>query len=689
MSGQTDRRTGAWPKRRSRMLRITHPAIRLSLCLMLAACRPSDRRLLMLDLALSDPALLEGTARPWADAGYHVLYRRYYPHLTRGDLNAYRTLLLLGGREPERASDRLTAGDLGVLAEWVGRGGVVVFGYAGDGEGFFDRWVMNRWLAWQGTGIVVGDYLVRDTTTAPAGAFEPQPPVAPVRSSPLRGIGTQTFPGGRNHVLVTADEDQVLARVGPAAYVRPSPRVVEPRPSAAVLAASRVGRGLVVVGSRHLLASFGPDLRPGAWPPGATRDGARRFLVALARWSRRPAEWSGIPPARGSAPLSLLASPLPVRPRAPPLQPPDGADTVALPLPGPPAPGESPLRLPPWAARDGMRVLWGRLVAAERFESADARARELDAVVGFVEAAGLNAFASAASLVVLRDSARAEPWEREYATAAWRQLAARLQTTNARWAPVIPLDLARIPSDSLARGLRGDTLAAPCALDHRLWDDKIAPAARAVARLAAERADLIAAAVLDLEPARGAYTMGHDYCDATYRVALRALGRDSGWIARFSDLPIGARYDALLEAGALGEYYDALERLVAERAARVRSEARRIAPELRFAFRSDAAPADWFSLGLLAGFAGRGPPVLLWTRESRGGAMSAAYQQRGIPVLHAVGLAPAAVAPADWPRLRTAAFERNRGFWIAGDDGAAVAYGDSLARLIRRLRPDR
>ena len=685
MSGQADRRIGGWRTRRSRMLRIIYPTIRLSVCLLLAACRPGDHRVLMLDLALSDPALLEGTAHPWADAGYQVLYRRFYPHLTREDLDAYRTLLFLGGREPERSSDRLTAGDLAVLTEWVARGGVVVFGYAGDGEGFFDRWVMNRWLEWQGTGIVIGDYLVRDTTTAPGGAFEPQPAVAPVRPSPLRDIGTQAFPGGRNHVLLTADEHQDLARVGPAAYIRLPARAVEPRPDAVVLAASRVGRGLVVVGSRHLLASFGPDLRPGAWPPGASRDGARRFLVALARWSRRPAEWSAIPPARGSTPLSLLASPLPVRARAPRLQPPEGAPTVALPLAGVPADEDGASRLPPWAGRDGMRVLWGQLSAAERFDPADARARELETLVAFVETAGLNAFASNARLAVLRDSAGAAPWEREYAAAAWRQLATRLQTTNTRWAPVLHLDLPRIASDSLARGLRGDTLAAPCALDHGLWDQTIAPATRAIARLAADRADLIAAAVIDLEPARGAYTMGHDYCDATYRLALRALGRDSTWMRRFTDLPINARYDALLEAGALGDYYAALERLVTERAARIRGEARRIAPELRFAFRSDAAPADWFSLGLLAGFAGRGPPVLLWTRESRGGAMSAAYQRHGIPVLHAVGIAPGRVAPADWPRLRAAAFERNRGFWIAGDDGAPVAYRDSLARLIRRL----
>src|SRR5436309_1282636 len=95
-------------------------------------CQPQARRLLLLDLALSDPVALNGTARPWKDAGYTVRYRRFYPHLTRADLGQYRTLVFLLGREPEAPSDALTAGDVALLAEWVRGGGVVVLGYDGD-----------------------------------------------------------------------------------------------------------------------------------------------------------------------------------------------------------------------------------------------------------------------------------------------------------------------------------------------------------------------------------------------------------------------------------------------------------------------------------------------------------------------------------------------------------------------------
>src|SRR2546426_2047040 len=140
------------------------PPLRLTALLLLAACHPQARRLLLIDLALSDPVVLAGTAQPWRDAGYAVEYRRFYPHLTWADLGRYRTLVVLCGREPEAPSDALTVGDVALLNEWVGRGGVVVLGYDADGEGYLDRWTANRWLESWGAGISIGDRVLEDTT---------------------------------------------------------------------------------------------------------------------------------------------------------------------------------------------------------------------------------------------------------------------------------------------------------------------------------------------------------------------------------------------------------------------------------------------------------------------------------------------------------------------------------------------
>ncbi|HTI05849.1 MAG TPA: hypothetical protein VL549_11050, partial [Gemmatimonadales bacterium] len=84
------------------------PSLLVALLGFLAACQNPARQLLLVDLTASDPLVVEATAAPWHTAGYHVDFRRYYPHLTRGDLARYRTIVLLGGREPEGLSDALT-----------------------------------------------------------------------------------------------------------------------------------------------------------------------------------------------------------------------------------------------------------------------------------------------------------------------------------------------------------------------------------------------------------------------------------------------------------------------------------------------------------------------------------------------------------------------------------------------------
>src|SRR5256714_9558014 len=179
----------------------------------LPACQPQAPRLLVLALALSEPALLNGTVQPWRDEGYTAEYRRFYPHLVRADLDRYRVLLFLLGREPEAPSDALTTGDLALLTEWVLRGGVVVLGYDADGEGYLDRWTANRWLEFAGTGISIGDRLLEDTSVhTPTTTGRPQPWVeARVLGDEPLGSGFDPFPLDRNDVLATRDSSKPLA----------------------------------------------------------------------------------------------------------------------------------------------------------------------------------------------------------------------------------------------------------------------------------------------------------------------------------------------------------------------------------------------------------------------------------------------------------------------------------------------
>jgi hypothetical protein len=524
-------------------------------------------------------------------------------------------LIVLGGREPEGVSDALTIGDLSILNEWIQRDGVVLLGYA---DGGLDRWVMNQWLGSQGSGIAIE----AQTVDAPA---------LPLPRSALDNAGFEPFPAGRNRPLQVRERSQMLART----------------PAAALVAASRVNDGLIVVASRSLLTSMNEDPR--------TRD----FLVALARWTRRPAEWAGVGAASRPSPLHLASAPQPVTVHAPPLAPPAGARAAALPAPAVTARGDS-ITVPNWINRQGMRVLWSRFTP-----------QALDSLLSFVDGAALNALATLIPPGALADTIGTRN--------IWRVSSERLQATSIRWFPAV--SLAMIPTEGADEVNRhGNLTPIACGLDSVFWRGGLRPAYRALARLGGARPDVITGVALDLDGAMALFS-GSGFCDADYRVGLAALGLERGDLERLIAVPPALRYDTLLEHGWLDRYFEALQVAVAERAITLRGELRRLHPDLRFAFRASEVPADWFSLGLMRGFGTREEPALLWLRERRGRALLRHYGERDIYALSALGLEPdrATFAPGQAAQLRAGVFSENAGFWL---DGAAT---DSLGRVIRRF----
>jgi len=598
------------------------------LLLLTAACQPEARRMLVVDYAL--------------DAGYSVEYRRFYPHLTRADLGRYRTVLVLGGREPQAATAALTIGDVAILNEWIRRDGVVVLAYADGGN---DRWVMNQWLAAQGAGITIGG------EPGAGGPGEAQLiDATPLPHSALDNAGVTPFPAGHNRPLRVRDRNQMLARAG----------------SGALVAASRVHDGLIVVTSRELLGA--------THAASETRD----FLVALARWTRRPAEWASVGEAVHPAPLRLAVQP-PLRRlavHAPPLLPPRDAGPSVLPQPLPSR--DSVAVTPPsWIARQGMRVLWSRFTLAA-----------LDSLLGFVEAAALNTLATTIPSVAIVDTLSTRN--------LWKITADRLQATTVRWFPAVSLATFPImeerrsgtsalpapgPADEV--NLHGDLVPIPCGLDSAYWRNGLRPVYRILARLGGPRPapDVIAGMALDLDSAMTLYG-GSGFCDSDYRVGLTALGLDREELDRLLTLPPPERYDTLLERGWLGKYFAALENSVAERAIALRAEVRRLKPDLRFAFHASETPTDWFSLGLLRGFSSPDAPVLLWFREADNPrVLLRRFQARGIYALSALRLqlTRTSLAPSEVGHLRAAAFSAETGFWLEG------ATTDSLGRAIRRF----
>ena len=646
------------------MTRAALPALALATLL---GCQPSERRVLVLDLALSDPALIAGTAVPWTVAGYVVDYRPRHPHLTRADLPRYGVVVLLGGLTPERWSDALSGGDLALLTEWVPRGGVLVFGYAGDGDGGLDRWVMNRWLAAVGAGIAIGTDVLRDTAAAP-GTSGTHPTARAVPGA-FDHSGLAAFPAGRNHALSIRAPAQALARAPATAFVhRPGTDVLS-RGNAPVVAASRVAQGLVVVASRHLLGAIGSEVRAVAASP-LVRDSLAatyRFLVALARWTRHPAEWATIPPATGAGHVILATPPHPVALRPPLLAPPPSAATWRLPRSDEPS-DSGALGLPDWIERDGLRIGWSNAPLTGP--------AAIDSLIGFLDAAGLNVLASPPGPALLADTAPAPARAAAATVPPWREALERLGATSIRWFPVLRLG----GPDQ------------PCLLDDSLWTGIVAPAVRVLAERARARGGAIAGVTIALSPtATGAAPP--ELCDANLRASLRRMGRDSAWIERLVALPPAARYDALLAGGMLDGYFVALEAELAARAARLALAARQRAPALLFALWTTDPPADWRSFGLARGLSVDGRALLLWDAEPLPGAMLAAYRRRSVQPVHVLQLRPEQVAPGSWGRLHAAVFDSSAGFWVGPLEAlmtdprtaAGPLPADSLERLLRRL----
>jgi len=664
--------------------------VSVALVCLLSACQPQATRLLLLDLTLSEPAVLNGTAQPWRDEGYHVEYRRFFPHLTRADLDRYGTLIVLLGREPEAPSDALNTGDLALLTEWVLRGSVVVLGYDADGEGYLDRWTANRWLDFVGAGISIGDRLLEDTTgRTPTTTGHPQPwaEARAVGDEPLGSV-YDPFPLERNNVVTARDITQVLAVTSRHAFVR-APRVPAPRPRAAVAAAARVGDGLVIVISRHALGTLGPQFRPSTAPilqlDALAR--TRAFLTALARWTRRPAEWAHIPPAAHATPLVLTQAPVPVELASPPGTPPREVDTMSLPVPADPKLAHA-TSVPDWLRQQGMRVLWTSLLATRDGRRVVRSGASLDSIVSLLDAGGFNLLAGDAG-PESTDSLHTRWDEREAVRHAWADAAKRLQPTSVAWIPVLDLGNARHAAADSSRGARGEALPEPCALDSTLWSDGLTSAYGALARLAADQRTLVIAIGLDLGGPRG-YSMGQDFCDAAWRRGLAGLTRGIQGGERLDTLPFPARYPALRDAGLLPRYYRALEDEVAARAAVLRDRVLKQRRDLYFAFRLTQPPADWFTLGLLRGFALPDRPILLFTSEVRTRELLALYHAHGLNLAHAVALAPAALRARDATSVKQLVFTESDGFWVSTEEpvGAGPAWRlppDSLGRLLRRL----
>jgi hypothetical protein len=517
---------------------------------------------------------------------------------------------------------------------------------------------MNRWLAWSGAGITIGDFALHSART-PRGA----PPLQPELTAGPRGAGFDPFPAGVNDLLLVENDAQILARAGPATFVQGQGLRLQHWPGAAAIAATRVDNGLVVVASRSALAAAA----------GAGSE-SEQFFRALARWTRRPAEWARIPGAGPRASLVLSGGPGAVAPRPPRRVPPEGvaAERLERPTGNIPRPGAG---LPGWITRQGVRALQTDFPRLAPEVDVTARIAALDSLANILDIGAFNLLVTSAHIAPLADSTGRARWERDALRASWQQVAGRLQATSVRWLPLV------VPRELEATG---DTVGPPCPLDEALWG-RIASGMRVLSRFAASRTELIPAVGIELDETTRPWG-GMPFCDAAWQAGLAALQKHASLtkarLTALAAVPLDVRYDSLLENGLLAAYDSAVSRIVEQRAATVATDAHRQRRDLLLAVVVPRSPDDWFTRSLVRGLTAPATPALVLSPDSR------ARQILGT-VLHAIRLDPAQLSAGGTGRLGSVLFREQDGFWIGPAESVFVGPSDSLARLIRRLSKER
>jgi len=415
----------------------------------------------------------------------------------------------------------------------------------------------------------------------------------------------------------------------------------------------------------------------------STPAGTQAFLVALARWTRRPAEWARIPTAGPRVPLRLAGGPLPVIRRSPRERPPEGVTVERLARRHTPAPPQPASGVPTWITRQGVRGLQADFPALSPATPGVARLAALDSLATLLDIGAFNALITDAHVASLADSTHVQRWERDALRDAWRQVTERLQPTSVRWIPLV-----------LPRGLRtpADSASAPvedCAMDPALWS-RLTSGARVLARLAARHTDLIPAIGFGLDETTRRWS-GPAFCDAAWQAGLGALARNSTLtrqrLERLTAVPLAARYDSLLEGGLLAAYDSGLTRVVVQRAAALRADLSRIRRTLLFAIVLDRSPTDWFTRSLVRGLSTPGTPVLLFSSDRRAREMLEAMGD--VNLVHAMHLDPDDLLSGGAAGLSHVVFNDQDGFWLGPAESVLAGPSDSLARQVRRLTKER
>jgi hypothetical protein len=621
-------------------------------------------------------------------AGLEVTYRRFYPHLTAADVDAvdgehpYAIIVLGASRYPGNPASVMRQDQIAQMRRFVEEGGALLLapqsGWQDSRSGENDFFVQNRLLEELEVPVRIERTTILGAlwNTVPTPAHEetehgyPTPLEFMLGYPYLLTADDERIGGGLAPTLrVASDQVQALLRTSGVAYLWHTLNGYDTlsycTDNRAVAALAESGLGFVAVvprGTLTLSAASGslsdkpvmdPELEAAnrSWVGslmaqlGALVSGAAELQVT-AVWDQDELFSVGaanVPPLGTFAEqISIVGSvsELPV-PASPP------AGELVESVPDPPA---DPRPAPAWFSPSGGRIAYGGLTPTDD---------EMATAFGEIADHGIDALMTSTTPSALAtltgDDLLAEQ-------ARYAAIAAMAETAGAAWlvGDWINSEAGDYPA---MVGSHGNATNVPAPLNQDFWDERVIPMYAAVGELAADNPGLTGLH-LDLELYSGPiwHHDGWAFSDDSVGV-FQAVAADQALADQLAAADAGDRLDLLVDNGALGDYFDALEQAAFELGCACREAARAFDEDLELMVYAPGFPNTWFYIGLLRGLGTHERPVIALTYEGWGDRPTEALYAEGVEWVHLGGTIVSHYNPEDFDDALVSLATSNDGYW--------------------------
>lgn len=670
--------------------------LKRTLCLCLVLCAVGSwslccaaERVLILDHLMTDPILYQGFFRHFAERGFRVDYRRYFPSLVKTDAD-YGIIVIASGAYPAPSPSRMTLAEKEFLKGYVMNGGILVILFASEEN---DRLIINQLLDALSIPVRIEGKPIHDmvngykSTLIPSSYFLDLPMLRVHQETPL-GKGVSKIYGGRALSLIVGKGDNISIPVssfetsllsdglGGKLDTRRLEGVYLAGPySRAVMAVAKSGKGYVALLPRSMINMNGYTRRSSDKPviPAVFLEGNEKFEENLIDYFARLAQVQELfkpfnPIIRWDNMSSFLERPEKVELCA-------GEILDASPLDV-----FDPLRFDHSRKQqvhidnDTLRRLYEqklRIVFVQDLCNASRNPEHFERIARSAKAMGFNLLVGIfreCTYDVSENKPAVKTFIDDFKTAlaifkkhdialmAGSDLPERRHSERGIYLPVVS-------AEGIEKG-------PPSPFDKRFWSMEVMPLVRELAKLSKEYPHTLLGTFWDMElygfeslTLTEAYTFDKLAFDE-FVSRREGFLKDRGLLEPAKLIPQKERYTWLKRNGLLKEYFTALEETMEEIGKWVADEVRVINPRLAWGFYTPAIPQSWYYKGFFKGLSSPGRPLLLISYEARGLQQVMYHAQHGVHMIHCPGMLLNTLKGKEWIAGLAGFAEREDGYWL-------------------------